>query len=378
MTSSSPHQSVSVDLAGREYDIIIANGLLKDAGRIIAHHLPRRRTVIVTDENVAEHHAPPLAESLTQNDIVFEIITLPAGEKTKSFASLELLLGRLLDLGVERNDVIIALGGGVIGDLCGFAAAILRRGCRFIQIPTTLLAQVDSSVGGKTAINVPQGKNLVGAFHQPSLVLTDIDTLTTLSARQMRAGYAEVVKYGVIGDAPFFEWLEKNGGALLAGDKQAQIYAIKKSCESKATIVASDEREAGARALLNLGHTFGHALEGAYGYTDRLLHGEAVAIGMALALEYSVRIGLAPQNDSDRLKKHLRSVNLPAGLAELPTNETLDSSQLSDLMMQDKKVESGKLTLILASAIGGARIVSTIDRDDVQEFLKEKIAETKR
>ncbi|MEM9170944.1 MAG: 3-dehydroquinate synthase, partial [Pseudomonadota bacterium] len=280
-------ETVRVGLGARSYDVLVGRGLLETAGAAIAPVLARPQTVVVTDETVWAAQGPRLAAGLAAADIAFETIVLPPGEATKSFAQLERLVAALLERGVERADAIVAFGGGVVGDLAGFASAILRRGCRFVQIPTTLLAQVDSAVGGKTGINTALGKNLVGAFHQPALVLADVDALDTLDPRELRAGYAEVLKYGALGDAAFFAWLEENAAAVLAGDAAARIYAVRRSVAMKAAIVAKDEREAGKRALLNLGHTFGHALEAAYGYDGRLLHGEAVAAGMAFAAGFS-------------------------------------------------------------------------------------------
>lgn len=371
-------KSVRVDLGARGYDIHIGAHLLERAGELLTPLLARKRVVIVTDNNVAKHQLPRLAAGLEKNNIAFETITLPAGEATKNFEQLSFVTRRLIALGVERSDTIIAFGGGVIGDLTGFAASVLRRGCAFAQIPTTLLAQVDSSVGGKTAINIPEGKNLIGAFHQPSIVIADITALDTLPARELRAGYAEVVKYGAINDAPLFAWLEQNVGAILDGDSAARAYAIAKSCSAKAAIVAADEREAGERALLNLGHTFGHAFEAAFGYCADLLHGEAVALGMGLAFEYSVRTGRAQAGDADRVKNHLRAASLPADIAALPQGRQLDAGALCALMMQDKKVAGGKLTLILANAVGAAHIAKDADLADIEIFLKEKIAQARR
>lgn len=371
-------QTVCVDLGARSYDIQIGARLLERAGALLSPILTRKSVVVVTDDNVAKHQAPRLAGGLEKGGIGFETIVLPAGEATKNFDQLAFVIRRLIELGVERSDTIIALGGGVIGDLTGFAASILRRGCAFVQIPTTLLAQVDSSVGGKTAINVPEGKNLVGAFHQPSMVIADLNALDTLPIRELRAGYAEVVKYGAINDESFFSWLEENVAAIMDGDVAARSYAIARSCSAKAAIVAADEREAGERALLNLGHTFGHAFEAAYGFSADLLHGEAVALGMALAFEYSVRGGLAPAGADKRIKTHLRAASLPADIADLPDLRRLDAGALSSLMMQDKKVTGGQLTLILADGIGGARIAKGADLADIETFLKEKIAQARR
>lgn len=367
-------ETVRVELGARAYDIRIGERLLERTGEYLAPLLSRPRVVVVTDANVAAAQGARLKRGLDQSKIAYEFITLAPGEETKSFNDLEALTGRLLDLGVERSDLIIAFGGGVIGDLAGFAAAILRRGCRFAQIPTTLLAQVDSAVGGKTAINVPQGKNLIGAFHQPSIVLADATALETLPTRELRAGYAEIVKYGLIADAAFFNWLEANGRALVAGDAAARRHAVKTSCAAKAMIVRADEREEDGRALLNFGHTFGHALEAAYAYSGRLLHGEAVALGMSLALDFSVRRSMLDGADAARAKAHLKAAGLPVSIADLDPEPAITAARLTDLMMQDKKVRDGRLTLILARAIGEAAIVKDAPAGDIEHFLKEKIA----
>lgn len=362
-------QTISVALGARSYDIIVGDGVIDSAGALLAPQLRRPFAAIVTDETVNAAHGERLRRALAAAGIRHETIALPPGEATKSFAQLEALAEGLLGFGVERGDLVIAFGGGVVGDIAGFAAAILRRGCRFAQIPTTLLAQVDSAVGGKTAINTLAGKNLVGAFHQPAIVLADIGALDTLTPRHLRAGYAEIVKYGAIGDAAFFGWLEKNGAALLAGDKAARREAVLKSCAAKAAIVANDEREDGARALLNLGHTFGHALEAAFGYSDRLLHGEAVAAGMGLAFDFSASERLCGAEDAERLKAHLRAAGLPAGLGDIDGADAISPEMLAALMMQDKKVEQGRLTLILARRIGEAIIIRDAAADKVAKFL---------
>ncbi|HBM87847.1 MAG TPA: 3-dehydroquinate synthase, partial [Rhodobiaceae bacterium] len=310
---------------------------------------------------------------LAAADVKSQAFILPAGEKTKNFDQLQSLLSDLLDAGVERGDLIIALGGGVIGDLTGFAASVLRRGVDFAQIPTSLLAQVDSSVGGKTGINVPQGKNLVGAFHQPRLVLADISALKTLPPRELRAGYAEVVKYGLIDDAPFFNWLEANVEKLMAGDPQALTQAIVKSCQSKARIVAQDEREGGVRALLNLGHTFGHALEAATGFSDRLIHGEGVAIGMGLAFSLSAKLGLCSGQDAIRAVRHLEAAGLPTKLSDIP-GDLPGPERLIELMGQDKKVIDGTLTFILAKGIGSAFITRDVSSNDLLDFMTDQKA----
>jgi 3-dehydroquinate synthase len=367
-------EKVAVALGERAYDVHIGENLFEKAGDLLSPLLQRPKVVVVTDERVAAAQGERLKAGLDAGGIKSKFITLPSGEGTKSFSQLEALTGALLDSGVERNDLVIAFGGGVIGDLTGFACAILRRGCRFAQLPTTLLAQVDSAVGGKTAINVPQGKNLIGAFHQPSIVLADITALKTLPPRELRAGYAEVVKYGLIADKPFFEWLDHNGAKLLSSEGAAERrYAVKKCCEAKAAIVAQDEREQGVRALLNLGHTFGHAFEGAFGYSDKMLHGEAVALGMALAFDYSARLGLCPLEDAERVKVHIAKSGLPAAIGDLKTKPGT-AEELMALMRQDKKVETGELTLILAKGIGEAHIAKDADAADILKFLKEKIA----
>lgn len=363
--------TLTVDLADRAYEIAIGPGLLEEAGKRIAPLLHRPFTVIVTDETVAGIHLPKLEKALDSVGIVHKAIVLPAGESTKSFANLERVCADLLDFGVERKDHIIALGGGVIGDLTGFAASVLRRGVAFIQMPTTLLAQVDSSVGGKTGINVRQGKNLIGAFHQPALVLADTAALDTLSPRDLRAGYAEVIKYGLLGDATFFDWLEQGGGAaLLAGDGQARIKAILRSCEMKAEIVAEDEKEAGRRALLNLGHTFGHALEAETGYSNALLHGEGVGVGMGLAFQLSEALGLCATGAADRVLAHLRAVDMPAILLDIP-GAPFDVEKLVAHMGQDKKVEAGTIMFILAKAIGKAFTTKEVPMDAVRTVLTE-------
>jgi 3-dehydroquinate synthase len=366
----STSEIVRVGLAERSYEIVIGDGLLAEAGRRIAPLLARPVTAIVTDQNVARHHLVALQNSLAAAGIAAAPIVLPPGETTKSFKHLAELCDRLLAAGIERRDRIVALGGGVIGDVAGFAAAILRRGVGFIQIPTTLLAQVDSSVGGKTGINSVHGKNLIGAFHQPVAVIADIALLDTLPKRELAAGYAEVAKYGLIGDRPFFEWLEARSGALLAGDRQARIRAIRTSCEAKARIVAADETETGVRALLNLGHTFGHALEAATGYSDRLLHGEGVAIGMIQAFRLSERLKLASAGIADRVAAHLKRAGLPVHSRDIP-GRLPPPEELLAIMRQDKKAQAGKLTFILARAIGEAFIARDVAEADVLTFLKE-------
>jgi 3-dehydroquinate synthase len=361
-------ETVHVDLAGRSYDILIGPGLIAEAGAHIGPLLPRPFTVIVTDETVAGLHLAALQSALADAGIRSEAIILPAGEATKSMTNLTSVVERLLELKVERDDLIVALGGGVIGDLAGFAAAVLRRGVDFIQVPTSLLAQVDSSVGGKTGVNSVHGKNLIGAFHQPKLVLADIGVLETLSPREFLAGYAEVAKYGLLGDAGFFEWLEQNAPAMRDGDQAARIHAVRRSCQMKAEIVARDEHERGDRALLNLGHTFGHALEAATGYSSRLLHGEGVAIGMALAFETSARMGLCSQECPSRVRAHLAAMGMKKDLADIE-GDLPDVNGLMALMGQDKKVRQGRLTFILARGIGEAFVERDADLDVVRGVL---------
>ncbi len=366
-------ETVHVGLEGREYDIHIGPGLLAQSGALIGPMLARKQVCVVTDENVAALHLETLRNGLAADGIAMEALVLPAGESTKSWAYLEQTVEWLLSQRVERKDLVVALGGGVIGDLTGFAAAILRRGVGFVQIPTSLLAQVDSSVGGKTGINSPLGKNLVGAFHQPRLVLADIDVLGTLTPRDFLAGYGEVVKYGMLGDANFFEWLEAQGPALAAGDEAARIAAVKRSCEMKAEIVMRDETEQGDRALLNLGHTFCHALEAATGYGDRLLHGEGVAVGCALAFELSMRLGLCAQEAPSRVREHLRAMSMKVDLKDIE-GELPDADALLDLMGQDKKVVDGQLRFILARGIGEAFVTADVPRDVVRQLLQEELA----
>ena len=358
---------IDVALGERSYPVRIGSGLLRRAGDAIAPIAGTRPVVIVADENVTPHLAT-LTASLDAVGIATHPIVLPAGEGSKSWATLERLCDGLLAVGVERGDHVVALGGGVIGDLVGFATAILKRGCGFVQVPTTLLAQVDSSVGGKTGINARAGKNLIGAFHQPRLVLIDPDVLDTLPARQVRAGYAEVVKYGLIDDAGFFAWCEANGARLLAGDPDARVHAIAHSVAAKARIVGEDEFEtSGRRALLNLGHTFGHALEAEAGFSDRLLHGEAVAAGCGLAFDYSAASGRCPREDSERVKAHWRDSGLPDGLAA--SGIAAPPARLVDHMRHDKKMAAGTLPFLLARGIGETYLDRTVALDDVERFL---------
>ncbi|GLQ40072.1 3-dehydroquinate synthase [Rhizobium albus] len=365
---------VQVPLWDRAYEIVIEPGALRNAGALIARRLPKSRVAIVTDATVAGFHLGSLHAALDEAGIGHETITLPAGEKTKSFAHLIDVVDAVLAARLERGDAIVALGGGVIGDLAGFAAGIVRRGMHFIQIPTSLLAQVDSSVGGKTGINSPHGKNLVGVFHQPSLVIADTAVLDTLSPREFRAGYAEVAKYGLIDKPDFFAWLEKNWQRVFDGGPE-RVEAIAVSCEAKAEVVVADERESGRRALLNLGHTFGHALEAATEYDgSRLVHGEGVAIGMVLAHEFSNRMNLASADDAARVAAHLRQVGLPTGLSDIPGGLP-PAERLLDLMGQDKKVVRGRLTFILTRGIGHSFIADDVPPAEVHAFLKEKLAQ---
>ena len=363
---------VRVPLGARSYDVLIGPGLLAAAGRLVTARFAKARCGIVTDENVARLHLPALEAGLRAENRLAGAIVLPAGEATKSFRELGALCERLLEMGLERGDLVVAFGGGVIGDLAGFAASILRRGVAFVQVPTTLLAQVDSSVGGKTGINTRQGKNLIGTFHQPALVIADTDVLATLPARELKAGYAEVAKYGLLGDAAFFAWLEANWGAVLGGDADALTRAIDTSVRAKAAVVARDETETGDRALLNLGHTFGHALEAATGYSDRLLHGEGVAIGICLAFRLSEQLGFCPPDAAARVAAHFDAVGLPTRIGQV-AGAMPGPSELLDLMRQDKKVRQGRLTLVLARGIGEAFLTQEVAPDRVGEFLAAEV-----
>lgn len=364
---------VRVALGDRAYDIAVGRGVLASLGARVAALRPGARCAIVTDETVAQHHLSAAEASLTKSGISHSRVVVAPGEGSKSYSVFETVCERLIAARVERSDLLVALGGGVIGDLAGFAASAIRRGLDFVQVPTTLLAQVDSSVGGKTGINSRHGKNLVGAFHQPVLVLADTAILDTLPARQMRAGYAEVAKYGLIGDAAFFAWLEQNWQEIFSGGPGRE-YAVIRSCQMKADIVARDERESGDRALLNLGHTFGHALEAAAGFSDRLLHGEAVAIGMSLAFEFSAKQGLLSAAEAKRVQRHLAAVGLPTRIADMPS-PLPDVDTLMELIAQDKKVKRSRLTFILARSIGQSFIASDIKPDDVRSFLTENLSD---
>jgi len=369
--------TVPVALGSRAYDIAIGRGLLAELGQRIAALKPGASAAIVTDETVAARHLEAAEAALAAAGIRAARIVVPAGEASKSWDRLEEVCDRLLDARIERNDVVVALGGGVVGDLSGFAAAILRRGLDVVQVPTTLLAQVDSSVGGKTGINSRHGKNLVGAFHQPILVIADTALLDTLPAREFRAGYAELAKFGLLGDAGFFAWLEANWQFVFAGGSSsgsfAREHAIAVACRGKAGIVARDERETGERALLNLGHTFGHAFEAAAGFSEKLLHGEAVALGIVCAFEFSTRLGLLPTNDAGRVAHHLAAVGLPTRLSDVPALRTT-ADALMKLIAQDKKVQRGKLNFILVRGIGQAFVARDIDPAQVREFLEQTLS----
>ncbi len=369
----SDYAVVRVELGARSYEIRVGQGLLADAAAQLASLVQQSRVVIVTDRNVAEHHLTTLERGLKDAGIVHQSIILPPGEATKDFAHAQRLSEDLLDVQIERQTAVLAFGGGVVGDLAGFVASIVLRGIDFIQIPTTLLAQVDSSVGGKTGINTRHGKNLIGSFYQPRLVLADTDTLSTLPQREYLAGYAEVVKYGLIRDAAFFAWLEDHGAAMRGRDPAALRHAVVTSCGHKAAIVAADEREAGERTLLNLGHTFAHALEVETGYGTELLHGEAVAIGMVMAFELSARLGLCPVEDVERARRHLADMGLPTGLRGVG-GRTWDPAALLGHMRQDKKVRDGKVTFVLTRGIGKAFLARDVRPEDVEGLLNDAIA----
>ena len=378
MTAPLKHSaSVTVDVAlgDRAYDIVIGRDVLASLGDRVAALRPGVRTAIVTDRTVARHWLEQTEASLAAAGVPTARIVVEEGEGSKSYATLTQVSEALIAAKIKRNDLVIALGGGVVGDLAGFAAAILRRGVDFVQVPTSLLAQVDSSVGGKTGINSPQGKNLIGAFHQPVLVIADTSVLDTLSPRQFRAGYAEVAKYGILGDEAFFAWLEKNHADIFAGGAGRE-HAIATSCRAKAGVVSRDERETGERALLNLGHTFGHALEAATGFSDRLFHGEGVSVGMVLAAEFSAQLGMISTDDAARIARHLSAVGLPTRLQDIAgfTQEGLaDADALLALMAQDKKVKRGKLTFILLEAVGRAVIANNVEPQPVRDFLQAKL-----
>ena len=360
-------EKVTVSLGARSYDVHVGPKLLSQAGVLLAP-LARGVVPVVTDEHLAKLHLDELCAALRSSNIDARPIVLAPGEQTKSFAGLERLSSELLDTGVDRGGLIVAFGGGVIGDLTGLAAGLLKRGIEFAQIPTTLLAQVDSSVGGKTAINTAQGKNLLGLFHQPRIVIADTDLLRTLPRRELLAGYSEVVKYGALGDEAFFAWLEVNASQALSGDAAAMTQAVAHSCRMKAEIVARDERETGERALLNLGHTFGHALEAATGYSDRLLHGEGVAIGMALAFRLSHALGVCDGQDADRFIRHLNSIGLPTSISAI-AGARPQVDELLAHMAHDKKTKDGQLTFVLVRGIGKAFVANDVPRDLLRKVL---------
>ena len=373
LTASDP-TLVEVKLGARSYDIVIGRDAIASLGKRIAALRRGAKTFIVTDENVARHVLPAAEAALDRAGLKHDRIVVPPGESTKSFAIFEQVCEAIIAARIERGDLIVALGGGVVGDLAGFAAAVVRRGLDYVQVPTTLLAQVDSSVGGKTAIDSRHGKNLIGAFHQPILVVADTALLDSLPAREFRAGYAEVIKYGLLGDAGFFGWLEANWRDVFAGGA-ARDHAIAVSCRAKAAIVARDERETGDRQLLNLGHTFGHALEAACGFSDRLLHGEAIAIGMALAFEFSAaRQGLLPKPEAARVERHFAASGLPTKIRDIPGDRP-SADRLMELIGQDKKIKRGQLTFILVRGIGAAFVEIGVDQAEVRGFLSEKLAE---
>lgn len=366
-------QRLHVDLGPRSYDIHIGTDLLARAPELVTPLVPRKRIWIVSETKVAALYLAPLNAAFEKAGYTTAALELPPGEATKSWPHFQEVVEWLLASRVERDDLVIALGGGVIGDLVGFAAATLRRGIGFVQIPTSLLAQVDSSVGGKTGINSAQGKNLIGAFHQPKIVIADIDVLDSMTPRDLVAGYGEVVKYGLLGDATFFEWLEDKATKLLNGDKAARAYAVHHSCKMKADIVTRDETERGDRALLNLGHTFGHALEAATGYSERLLHGEGVAIGCALAFEVSQRLGLCPQEAPSRVRAHLKASGMKCDLADID-GALPDADGLIELMRQDKKVRDGAINFILARNIGETFVASGVDMAVVKSILEDALS----
>ncbi|MGV6819070.1 MAG: 3-dehydroquinate synthase [Parvularcula sp.] len=361
-------QTVRVDLGARAYDIVVGSGAFHSHTDRLSDIAGGGQVAIITDDTVFSHYEALMTEHLGNAPI----IRIAPGEQSKSYQNYVEVMEKLIAASIGRDGVILAIGGGVVGDLAGFAAATLRRGCRFVQVPTTLLAQVDSSVGGKTAINSPQGKNLIGTFYQPALVLADTTLLNTLPDRQMRAGYAEVVKYGLINDPDFFAWLEDHGAAVLARDEDALSYAVATCCRAKAEIVKNDETERGQRALLNLGHTFGHALESAMGYDGRLLHGEAIAVGMAMAYRYSAAHGLCKPADCDRVEAHLQACGLPAFPSDIPGLKT-STDKLMTFVGQDKKVEGGRLTFIFTRGIGSAYVASDVAPRDIRDFFDKEL-----
>ncbi|WP_291193990.1 3-dehydroquinate synthase [Hyphomonas sp.] len=375
MTTTASFETVRVDLGARAYDILVGHGALTELGPRLALLVKRPRAFVLTDETVMRHHKARLETAVAGAGIKLDWMALPPGEQTKTFAQLGHVLDWLLAGGADRGDVLIAFGGGVIGDMGGLAASLMKRGMGFVQVPTTLLAQVDSSVGGKTAVNTPRGKNLVGAFYQPRLVIADTELLTTLPEREMKAGYAEILKYGLINDAPFFDWLAANGRKVLGLEPEAARYAVARSCAAKAAIVVEDETETGVRQLLNLGHTFGHALEAANGYGPDLLHGEAVALGMAIAFRYGAELGVTPPADARRVADVIRASGLPADLGGRDRTR-FTAPRLTELMQQDKKARGGRVPLILARGIGASYIHPDADLASIEAFLARELLET--
>jgi 3-dehydroquinate synthase len=375
MTSTTSLETVRVDLGARAYDILVGHGALGELGPRLAGLVKRPRAFVLTDETVMRHHKARLEAAVSSAGIKLDWMALPPGEQTKTFAQLGNVLDWLLAGGADRGDVLVAFGGGVIGDMGGLAASLMKRGMGFVQVPTTLLAQVDSSVGGKTAVNTPRGKNLVGAFYQPRLVIADTELLATLPEREMKAGYAEVLKYGLINDAPFFDWLAINGGKVLALEPEAARYAVAHSCAAKAAIVVEDETETGVRQLLNLGHTFGHALEAANSYGPDLLHGEAVAHGMVLAFRYGAELGMTPAADARRVGEVIRASGLPADFRGRD-RARFTASRLTQLMQQDKKARGGRVPLILARGIGASYIHPDADLASIEAFLGRELLAT--
>ena len=370
----SEHNKLRINLKENSYDIIIEHGLLSELGALISKKFGKPKTFIVTDSNIAVHWLKQTIESLSAQGMSPKVLEVPVGERTKSFINLEKIIDQLLESKVDRDSVLIALGGGVIGDLAGFAGAVTLRGIKVIQVPTTLLSQVDSSVGGKTGVNVRQGKNLVGSFHQPSLVAIDTQVLQTLPSRQLFAGYAEVLKYGLIKDRSFFDWLELNGKKVLEGDKLAQQFAIFTSCRIKAEIVEADEKEKNLRAILNFGHTFGHALEAEAGYDGNLLHGEAVSIGMVLAIELSKSLGYLSGQDAGRAVEYIRNIGLPTNINSIEGSTSWHPDGIIQHMQHDKKVSNGQLRFVLIKGIGEAYLTADVERNDIYRVIEKSLS----
>ena len=370
----SEHNKLRINLKENSYDIIIEHGLLSELGALISKKFGKPKTFIVTDSNIAVHWLKQTIESLSAQGMSPKVLEVPVGERTKSFINLEKIIDQLLESKVDRDSVLIALGGGVIGDLAGFAGAVTLRGIKVIQVPTTLLSQVDSSVGGKTGVNVRQGKNLVGSFHQPSLVAIDTKVLQTLPSRQLFAGYAEVLKYGLIKDRSFFDWLELNGKKVLEGDKLAQQFAIFTSCRIKAEIVEADEKEKNLRAILNFGHTFGHALEAEAGYDGNLLHGEAVSIGMVLAIELSKSLGYLSGQDAGRAVEYIRNIGLPTNINSIEGSTSWHPDGIIQHMQHDKKVSNGQLRFVLIKGIGEAYLTAGVERNDIYRVIEKSLS----